>query len=400
MTPLSLVAAALQNRAAFESIKESGEAAVLPEELISSWHAIERFYETDPAAKRADPEVVTAYAIEGLSNPKHQQAIAGIVRRLAEVEASGANISAMLRMVGRTRCGDSLAQALASRKSPDTVRALIQEYERLSEDSPNETESGEIDWRAILAERLNPEGRLKVAPKALNEFLGGGLLPGHNVTLFARPEAGKTALAVTMACGFARRGHRVLYVINEDPVKDLMVRALSCATGRGRDAILADTDGTIALGLKRGLGNLSMRELSPGSMGEVEQLVKLHKPAVLIVDQIRNMRIAKQDNYTQGLDHIAQGLRALGKKHGLVTIGTTQAGDSASNRPVLEMGDIDSSNTGIPGAADVLIGMGITDTLRNAGQRVLSISKNKVSGRHGYFTVRIDEQTSRIASHE
>jgi len=135
-------------------------------------------------------------------------------------------------------------------------------------------------------------------------------------------------------------------------------------------------------------------------MGELSALVKRYQPKVLIVDQMRNLRIAKTDNYTQGLDHIAQGLRALAKQNDIVTIGITQAGDSASGRPVLEMGDVDSSNTGIPGAADVLIGLGVTDTLRNAGQRVLSISKNKISGRHGYFTVNIDEQTSRIFSHE
>ena len=40
-------------------------------------------------------------------------------------------------------------------------------------------------------------------PLRLNKELGGGVLPGHHIILFARPEQGKTAAAITMAVGFA-----------------------------------------------------------------------------------------------------------------------------------------------------------------------------------------------------
>jgi archaellum biogenesis ATPase FlaH len=398
LTPANLVAAALKSRGAYEAIRDSDEAAVLPEELISVWQALGRFYDNDPSAKAADAEVITAYASDSLSNPKHQQAVARIVERLAGTDVSAANVRDMLRLVAKARTADSLAHALASRKEGEEVLRLIRQYESLAEEVRDD-ESEEVNWPTLLRERLNPAGRIKVAPKALNDYLGGGLLPGHNITLFARPEAGKTALALTMAAGFARRGHKVLYCGNEDAIQDLMVRALTNVTKKTREQIEQDQEGAIREGLSLGLGNLVMREMSPGTLSEIDRLVKQHQPKVLVVDQMRNIRPAKTDNFVQGLDHIAQGVRSIGKRNGLVTIGITQAGDSASGRPVLEMGDIDSSNTGIPGAADVLIGMGVTDTLRNAGQRVLSISKNKVSGRHGYFTVNIDEQTSRITSH-
>ena len=396
MTPITLCSAALKSRGAYETIKTAGEADTLPDELVAVWKAIDTFYTNDEAATKADPSVVKTFAAQGLSNPKHVEHINRQVDRLVQTEVSAANIGEMLRLVQKARIQDSLAHALASRQDEEKIEPLIDEYRKLS--APLTDGDSEVDWASVVSRRLDTSGRLAVFPKSLGEFLGGGVMPGHNLTVFARPEAGKTALALTLATGFARHGHKVLYVINEDAVQDLAVRALCCFAQRTADDVRATLDASLTEALKKGLGNLVLRELSPGSLRELEALVRRHKPSVLIVDQIRNLRIAKVDNYTQGLDHNAQGLRALGKRYGLVTIGTTQAGDSGRNKAVLEDGDIDSSNTGIPGAADVLIGLGANDQLRNAGQRVISVCKNKVSGRHGYFTVNINEATSRVKS--
>lgn len=396
MTPIALCSAALKSRGAYETIKTSGEAEVLPEELIAVWKGIERFYDNDPEAKSADPEAVKTFAAQGLSNPKHVEFLARQIERVSEAKVSAANVAEVLRLVQKDRVQDSLAHALASRQSEERIEALITEWNQLA--TPILESDADINWAETVRGRLDIKGRIPVTPKSLNEYLGGGLLPGHNVVIFARPEAGKTALCLTLATGFAYKGHRCLYVINEDAVQDLAVRALSCITQRTGDQLREDLDDSLSLGLKKGLGNLMLRELSPGSLRELEALVRRHKPSVLIVDQLRNLRTSKTDNYTQGLDHNAQGIRALGKRYGLVTISTTQAGDSGNNKAILDMGDIDSSNTGIPGAADVLIGLGVNDQLRNAGQRVISISKNKVSGRHGYFSVNINEPISRVKS--
>lgn len=394
MTPIALCAAAIKSRGAYETIALSGEAEVLPEELIPVWKATERFYEQDKGATSADAEAIKVYAAEGLANPKHAEHVERIVSKVVETKVSAANITEMLRIAARTRVQDQLAHALASRKDAESVDALIEEYRKLSQ--PLDDEQDAMDWATVVRLRMANESRLPVLPRALSEYLGGGVMPGHNLTIFARPEAGKTALALTLACGFAAKGHKVLYVINEDSVQDLAVRAVCCMTKTPTAEAKENLDATLAKALKFGIGNIVLRELGPGSLRELEALVKRHQPRVLIVDQLRNLKYSKTDNYTQGLDHNAQGLRALGKRYSLVTIGTTQAGDSAQGKAVLDMGDIDSSNTGIPGAADVLIGLGVNEQLYNAGQRVISISKNKVSGKHGFFTVGINESMSRV----
>jgi hypothetical protein len=81
-----------------------------------------------------------------------------------------------------------------------------------------------------------------------------------------------------------------------------------------------------------------------------------------------------------------------------VVVSVTQAGDSANNKEILDMGDVDFSNTGIPAQADVMIGMGVTPALDQQGVRMLSLPKNKIGGDHSNFLVRINPFLSRVTS--
>lgn len=47
------------------------------------------------------------------------------------------------------------------------------------------------------------------------------------------------------------------------------------------------------------------------------------------------------------LEESAKALRDIGGRYGAVSIGVTQAGDSADGKALLQQGDIDGSNTGM-----------------------------------------------------
>jgi hypothetical protein len=79
-----------------------------------------------------------------------------------------------------------------------------------------------------------------------------------------------------------------------------------------------------------------------------------------------------------------------------VVVSVTQAGDSADRKNVLDIGDVDFSNTGIPAQADVMIGLGANDQLKQRGEICISLPKNKVSGRHEYFTVLAQPSLSKV----
>jgi hypothetical protein len=59
------------------------------------------------------------------------------------------------------------------------------------------------------------------------------------------------------------------------------------------------------------------------------------------------------------------------------------------------MGDVDFSNTGIPGAADCMIGIGATREYIAQGHRMLSFPKNKIGGVSGREPVRVTLDATR-----
>lgn len=394
----AILAASLKSRAAFETATTADAAAALSDYLRAVWDGIAAYYATDADASSVSPDILKANLERNYANPKHSKTVLDLVDSLVAEEASPANVREYLTADRRDRTGVALAAALASRRPRAETDPLLDAYRESLEPGSDDETDGEISWGDAIRSRIDRTGRLRVTPRVLNDHLGGGVYPGTNITVFGRPESGKSALVLTLSCGFARRGIRVLYCGNEDPIPSLMIRAVSNLTGRTLQQIEADPDGAELDAIKRGADNLLFRQLAPGTLRELDAAVKTVRPAILVVDQLRNLSAKGTENFTQNLDAIARGVRAIGIRYGVGTIAVTQAGDSASGKAVLDMGDIDSSNTGIPGAADVLIGIGVTPTLESSGMRMLSLPKNKLTGWHGHFEVRFNALLSKVES--
>jgi len=89
-------------------------------------------------------------------------------------------------------------------------------------------------------------------------------------------------------------------------------------------------------------------------------------------------------------------MRKVGKKYNLVPISITQAGDSATGKSYLSRGDIDFSNVGIPGTADLLLGIGATEEMERGGERMISFVKNKISGNKIPLKVWFNQYLTRV----
>lgn len=236
---------------------------------------------------------------------------------------------------------------------------------------------------------------IQVWPKALNDRLDGGVLRGHHIIAFAVPEAGKTLFALNAMYGFLRQGLTVLYCGNEDPVEDIVLRAVTRITERTKFEVMQDPDGAEELARSRGYDNLILASLTPGSPREIDELTVEYEPDVVIVDQIRNLYTGSEDEVQQ-MDRAVKAMRRIAKRRKVVMLSITQAADSASGKSVLEMNDVYFSNTAAAAQADVMVGIGGTYEDFQYNRRVLSLPKNKRSGNHSYFPVQIDTTLNKI----
>lgn len=401
-TEARLLAASCADRKAYDLIKCHLDDSDLTESGRVVLRNVDTYYGRDPSASRVDWEVLSEQVLQGLTNPKHKATFATILQTLQGTPVSALNVAAVLLGAKREAAAAKLSTLLAAGHS-DGVMELMDEYRALASASDLDAgKSTDILHAPSLAELdASMAGQaIAIYPLALNKRLRGGLLRGHHMVVFARPEMGKTMFLVNMVHGFFRQGLKVLYIHNEEPERDIISRIYSRVTERTIFEVEADLEGTDALARERGYDNFFIEALHPGTARDVEEAVSAVRPDVVVIDQLRNLGGGKEDNFARQLEKSANAVRQIAGKYNCLAVSSTQAGDSASGKPVLDMGDVDNSNTGIPGACDLMLGIGARQDDLDANRRVLTLCKNKRSGEHGFFPVRVDVALSKVTSME
>jgi KaiC/GvpD/RAD55 family RecA-like ATPase len=216
-----------------------------------------------------------------------------------------------------------------------------------------------------------------------------------HLLLAAMSEAGKSLFAINMAAGFIRQGYKVLYIGNEDPIVELILRLLSNLSGITGDDLFTKKEEVMSKAVELGYDLITFKGLDPGSIEDIDALLRAGDYDVVVVDQLRNIR-AKTENNTLRLEAVATGARNLARRYDVLMISVTQAAESARDRLVLNSGDIDGSNVGMPGACDVMVMVGLNDDYYLRDLRRIAIVKNKRGGIHDNFTVSIDRWHSRV----
>lgn len=363
--------------------------------------SIKNYYARDGQAVSINREILLGLLAETVSNKKHLERFTSIVDQALSSNTSAVNIDELILQAKKNEVADKLAVALSNR---DDTTKLLEEYTHLANLTSLEelnASGAEIltheDFGRVLSGMAAGEGRWRLYPLALNERLDGRAGGGHHIVTFARPEMGKTALNLTIAGGFARQGAHGIYFINEDKVEDLYLRLVCNLSGLTLKESLTNPEKAEALARKNGLEFVRIISLAPGTLREVEAFVDKYAPVWVVMDQLRNLSM-KEANKVLQLEYATTGMRNIAKKYGALVVSTTQAGDSAEGKALLTMGDVDFSNTGVAAQADVLIGLGATQADQERGIRMLNISKNKLTGRHEGFPVKLIPQLSRYVS--
>lgn len=394
-----VLAATIQSREAFDRIEHFVELSDLTEQGTIVWQNLCGYYDRDPAAGKADADILGETIARGVAADKHKEMFRNLVHSLSDAEVSPANVVADLIETKRERIGHQLASAILAN---EPTERLLEDYNEILSAKTLENEDEEEERigysvRDMVTNEFDPSLLIHVHPVALNDRLGGGVKRGHHIILYARPEMGKTMTVIEMMAGFGRQGLRCLYIGNEDPLADINMRLVNRLTNMTKEEVMNDPDLADNEARAQGYENIILKGLAPGTPREITALMEKHRPDVLVLDQLRNLNMAN-DNYVLALEQAAKQARQWAKRYSCVVVSVTQAGDSAEGKAILDMGDVDFSNTGIPSQADLMIGLGANRDHKTNGEIVMSLPKNKISGNHEYFALSAEPHLSKLVS--
>lgn len=224
----------------------------------------------------------------------------------------------------------------------------------------------------------------------------GMVIVRRNGKVAVSGNSGKSLVSINIACGLAKFGARGIFFENEDRTDDTRLRFWCNLSGMDKHQIRESPRRAQEIATSNGIRNLRVQPLSPGTPGEIKYFVKSEKPDFIVVNQIRNLHV-RAGTRTEQLERAATEMRNIAKKHGVLALSITQAGDSATDKLILEQGDTDNSNTGIPSQMDVMLGVGLNEQYDSNDMRHLSTCKNKIgSGRRFDRAFKIDRATSRV----
>lgn len=382
-----ILSAMLTSRDAYNDIVGIREEGDFSEQGWMLVEEIDHFYENDREATYIDKDIVKD--VIARKYPKASKIINSVIDNLEDV--SVANVTDEYISLKKEALEHILAdKLLAGEDYSDLMERL------LSVDALEEHEESTVfistDIDDILS-ATSPDNLIRVHPDSLNERLDGGAIPGTQIAIYAPTEVGKSMMSINMLCGFLRDGRKCLYCGNEDPSRSMLLRIFNNLTGLTKEEIRANPREATRVAKKNGYDNLIFKELTPGSLREVRTLIERYEPEVVFIDQMANME-CRSSSKVEKNEILACGLRAMAKKYNLVMVIVHQASDDAYGKNILEKNHMYYSNVGVQGQMDVMIGIGMDASYAQQDLRMLCLTKNKLSGNHENFPVKVIPELS------
>ena len=228
-----------------------------------------------------------------------------------------------------------------------------------------------------------------------------GISAGELCIIFARPETGKTASHVSFCYGpggFAEQGASVHTMVNEEPAKRTMLRAISAWTGMSRGEIEHDSE-FAKTEWEKIKDKVNMFDAQGVSIDEIDAYCERHSPDILVVDQLDKVAVNGNFQRTdEKLREIYTQAREIAKRHNLAFIAVSQASAEAQGKTVVNPTEMEGSKTGKFAEADLIIGIGCHAVGMDEEPdftRHLTVGKNKITGWHGTVVCLIEPRISR-----
>ena len=320
--------------------------------------------------------------------------------RTVEIENDDLIANIMDQIVEKYYCAEIsvIGMAMSEDRAPhgiDQIEHLVRKYRSQAEGMDDiEADVCLTDFKTLLEE--DKKGGFDWPCATINANLGR-VKPGQLGHIFARPNVGKSSMAINLgvktAVGLTRAGKEgnILFLNNEEDIGRMRLRALSCMTQKTYDQIDANYDACVDTWDKYGgdrikfIGNMV-------HIAEIEKHIRNFQPVLTIIDQGPKVRIYDKDlSEVQRLQTLYNLYRELAKVYNTALITLGQADSAAENKEILTLSNLDGSKVGIPGELDFCLGIGAND--KHPGRRFFNVAKNK--GRMGHGVMEFNEEICR-----
>lgn len=379
-----ILAACIHSRSAWDRVSGFIKSSDLSPPVGFWADQLRVYYERDSSALRANLELLRELGLRAIANPKQAEGLLAVLAGLPS-DNSAENVVSLVLDLRRRNLVLELASQEDRKKADKLFSELLDVWDKKELTKESEIEYA-ADWDR-LDDIVGHSRRVPLGLASLDSRIGGGVLPGHHILVFGRTEIGKSCLTIAIAASLLRHGQTVLYVGNEDEINILKARLRLSLLGWTQEQLDKLPKKGLRLLQELSADRLTMVKMTPGSISELEDLTEKHAPSVLVVDQIRNLS-GPEDGMTQRMEKNAIGFRSLLNRKKLIGISVTQAGNRSQGHnqdgPLyLDAGDVDSSRVGLPGTADLQIGIGCNKEMLSRGLRLLNFAKNKLSSDPG-----------------
>ena len=400
----SIISACIAERQAYDVVVQLESNQDLSPNGVVLFKFISEYYERDGKCKSIDVDVLLD-TIEA-QKPLAYEKLSAVIEKLPE--PSPANLIALLTEQRLKRIGAEMTAAFAAgdkSKAANLATEYNDVYELGVRSEDDEDELFDV-YQDVCVEELTKSLREGADLSLLDGILDDivyNMMKGDHVILFGPVNGGKSAVAIQIAGDYLYRGLKVLYVGNEDPADRMVLRMVCNLVGQSLAEVESDMAGYTDDARDEGYRNFIFKELAGGTVMDIEKLCAKFKPDICIVDQARNLAHAPRKGASDDAQaEVMFQLRCLYKRMKIVGVSCTQAATTdIKGKPLdfkikLEQSDVFGSRREVAAQADVMIGVGVTEQMKEYGQLYLNVCKNKASGIHDGVMCQIDPFTSTV----
>lgn len=235
-----------------------------------------------------------------------------------------------------------------------------------------------------------------VEPIGVQEYFGF-TLDGNNLFMvdnnIVTHNTSFHATLIAAEGGFAHQGAKCLVLVNEEAAHRVGARYLTAATNMTLEEV-KENPALAGMRYQKVKDNIHLKDCTGRDMTYVEQLVKLERPDIVILDMGDKFAAKTSDKSDVFLKDAAIYARNIAKQYDCGIFWMSQLSAEAEGRVDVNMSMMEGSKTGKAAEADLMLLLSknaLTEGQEEeASARYITVAKNKVSGWHGRINCELD----------